>query len=174
MSHLKFVKSFIINGTTFKTDATATPQVLNCFFWPLCNCIVFFHKADQMKTIRRQRMTVSYSSYCTTGKSRCNATLWNVYFVQVLGLVNHYHTLTSLLSQKSYNDIQVVKLQSWTNFFGTLAFILVQCTFFWLQMPPPPKFNVGNELVQFQPAHYFPPGNIELGEGGCKRTQNMW
>ena len=60
-----------------------------------------------MKTIQRQQMTVTL--YYTTGKPRCNATVSDVYFIRVLGLENN-NTITSLLSQKSYNDIQAVKL----------------------------------------------------------------
>ena len=49
-----------------------------------------------------------------------------------------------------------MNLQSWTNFFGTHAFISVQCTFFELQMPPTsPLINVGNKLVHFQPCILF-------------------
>ena len=52
-----------------------------------------------------------------------------------------------------------LKLQSWTNSFGTLAFISAQCTFifFGLQAPPPHtplppsrSINVGHKLVHFQ------------------------
>ena len=49
-----------------------------------------------------------------------------------------------------------MNLQSWTNFFGTLVSISVQCTFFELQMPPTsPLINVGHKLVHFQPCILF-------------------
>ena len=71
------------------------------------------------------------------------------------------------------------KLQSWTNFFGTLVFISVQCTFFGLQMPPPsPPFNVGHKLVHFQPCTpfsvYFPQATLNGGGvGGAKEPRNV-
>ena len=69
-----------------------------------------------------------------------------------------------------------LNLQSWTNFFGTLAFISVQCTFFGLQMPPPsPPFNVGHKLVHFQPCTllsvYFPQATLNGGVGGAKEPR---
>ena len=70
----------------------------------------------------------------------------------------------------------VAELQSWTNFFGTLAFISVKCIFFGLQMPPPPpQLNVGHKLVHFQPCTlfsvYFPQATLNGGVGGPKEPR---
>ena len=60
-------------------------------------------------------------------------------------------------------------LQSWTNFFGTLAFISVQLTFFGLQKPPPsPPFNV--KLVHFQPCTLFSPKQHWMAGRGLQKN----
>jgi len=63
-----------------------------------------------------------------------------------------------------------IGLQSWTNFFGTLAFISVQCTFFRLQMPP--HSMLGINWSTFSPAHYSPPpATLNGGEGLQKKPE---
>lgn len=88
-----------------------------------------------------------------------------------------------------------IQMQSWTNFFGTIVFISVQCTFFnkFLWAPcvylspmyilrtsdasPPIQCWAwpGPRSVLHTIFPSFPPSNIEWGgRGGCKRTLNMW
>ena len=92
---------------------------------------------------------------------------------------------------KSYYCVKRTQsLQSWTNFFGRLAFISVvvsrgdssinyvsvQCTFLGLQMPiPSPLHNVRYELVHFQPhalfSLHFPQATLNGGRGLQKNPE---
>ena len=56
----------------------------------------------------------------------------------------------------------------------TLAFISVQCTVFGVQMPFPSlhsTLTLTLNLSTFSPAYYFPPSNIEWGEGVSKEPK---
>ena len=71
---------------------------------------------------------------------------------------------------------EALDLQSWTNYFGTLAFISVPYTFSDLRcLPPLPLINVGHQLVHFQSCTLFlicfPQTTLNGGEGVAKEPR---